>query len=81
MNVRLSSDIAVGDTFEETGLYDGTATERMAHSVASEIAPGLQWRKGQLLGEGSFGKVYRGLNTVTGAYLRPAAIVAHPAAA
>jgi hypothetical protein len=33
-----------------------------------QVPVNLQWRKGQLLGEGSFGKVYRGLNTVTGAW-------------
>ncbi len=29
----------------------------------------IDWRKGDLLGMGSFGKVYRGLNTLTGACL------------
>ncbi len=34
--------------------------------VGGSAAP-IEWRKGVLLGTGSFGKVYRGLNTTTGA--------------
>ena len=35
----------------------------------------IEWRKGTLIGSGSFGKVYRGFNATTGALLPLASVV------
>ncbi len=44
-----------------------TFDDSMLDSLMGSVKPSaLQWRKGQMIGEGSFGKVYRGLNTATG---------------
>jgi serine/threonine protein kinase len=46
---------------------DGEATDEITPARATARSLPLHWRKGTLIGEGSFGKVYRGLNTDTGA--------------
>ncbi|KAK9937411.1 hypothetical protein M0R45_014205 [Rubus argutus] len=35
-------------------------------SIAKDEAPSIQWRKGDLIGSGAFGRVYMGMNTESG---------------
>ncbi|KAJ8530521.1 hypothetical protein ON010_g14391 [Phytophthora cinnamomi] len=40
--------------------------EAKAHSTIEIINPITQWKRGELIGEGTFGRVYKGLNISTG---------------
>lgn len=35
-------------------------------SIAKDETPSIQWRKGDLIGSGAFGRVYMGMNTESG---------------
>lgn len=38
-------------------------------SIAKDETPSIQWRKGDLIGSGAFGRVYMGMNTESGALI------------
>ena len=63
MHLQVGSSPSASDA--SGSLVEGTTLSGQGSMVFTD----LHWRKGQLLGEGSFGKVYRGLNTVTGAWV------------
>ena len=65
---NLKIDVAVLSAHElgATPVDDDSDVEKRLRAKATHLASTIEWKRGVLLGTGSFGQVYRGLNTSTG---------------
>lgn len=68
--IRMSSASAVGSLSESVSGAEPSRVDAAAMGpVDSDGSGGIRWKRGQCIGEGTFGKVYKGLNERTGELL------------
>ncbi|KAK8201573.1 mitogen-activated protein kinase kinase kinase [Zalaria obscura] len=65
----------------ETIPQDTLPTSSVHHQMQPQRQPTFKWMKGQLIGKGTFGRVYLGMNTTTGELLAVKQVEVNPKAA
>jgi mitogen-activated protein kinase kinase kinase len=74
--------IASLDTIPQDDLPPGAAAtvqqQQQQHAARVETQPTFKWMRGQLIGKGTFGRVYLGMNTTTGELLAVKQVEVNP---
>lgn len=69
------------DAMPHLATIPGTPTQQQVSATESNRAVTFKWMRGQLIGKGTFGRVYLGMNTTTGELLAVKQVEVNPKAA